>query len=339
MPFCTLITLNRNYSDDLSLSSWSDAFYNIGFSTTGIELTTGDDVTEPDFGGFTSAWGNKVKISSINFGKNCAFKEVSKLPEMTYVKKITVSPENKNMYVYEGNVYYGKTLVFANPNTYRPIIKDGTTLIASSAFENSKAIQVVLPDSVTEIDNYAFYGANLRRVIFGSGLRTIGDHAFDGCSSLIGADIPSKVSSIGSYAFFECKNLETVILPTSITKVNGYTFAFCDSLKNVVVPRNVISIGESAFACKNLQNIFVWRATTQIDAFWLGFHAKALIYAQNNHIDYKIYQLSQFGNVCDAQIDSDGKYVDICKNGHGRIEYLTVYDADCENDGYIIGVC
>lgn len=90
--------------------------------------------------------------------------------------------------------------------------------------------------------------------------------------------------------------------------------------------------------------------TTQIDAFWLGFHAnglkihtlagsKALSYAQDNHIDYKIYQLSQFGDVCDAQIDSDGKYVDICKNGHGRIEYLTVYDADCENDGYIIGVC
>lgn len=351
MPFCTSITLNRNYSDDLSLSAWSDAFYNIGFSTTGIELVVGDDVTEPDFSALTDTFGNKLKISSIYFGKNCAFKEVPRLPEMTYVKKITVSPENKNMYVYEGNVYYGKTLVFANPNTYRPIIKDGTTVISSMAFKNSKAIQVVLPDSVTEIDNYAFYGAkNLRRVIFGSGLRTIGDHAFDGCSSLIGADIPSKVSSIGSYAFFECKDLETVILPTSITKVNGYTFAFCDSLKNAVVPRNVISIGESAFACKNLQNIFVWRVTTQIDAFWLGFPAnglkihtlagsKALSYAQDNHIDYKIYQLSQFGNVCDAQIDSDGKYVDICKNGHGRIEYLTVYDADCENDGYIIGVC
>lgn len=351
MPFCTSITLNRNYSDDLSLSAWSDAFYNIGFSTTGIELVVGDDVTEPDFSALTDTFGNKLKISSIYFGKNCAFKEVPRLPEMTYVEKITVSPENKNMYVYEGNVYYGKTLVFANPNTYRPIIKDGTTVISSMAFKNSKAIQVVLPDSVTEIDNYAFYGAkNLRRVIFGSGLRTIGDRAFDGCSSLIGADIPSKVSSIGSYAFYECKKLETVILPTSISKVNKYTFAYCDSLENVVVPRNVISIGESAFACKNLQNIFVWRVTTQIDAFWLGFPAnglkihtlagsKALSYAQDNYIDYKIYQLSQFGDVCDAQIDSDGKYVDICKNGHGRIEYLTVYDADCENDGYIIGVC
>lgn len=351
MPFCTSITLNRNYSDDLSLSAWSDAFYNIGFSTTGIELVVGDDVTEPDFSALTDTFGNKLKISSIYFGKNCAFKEVPRLPEMTYVEKITISPENKNMYVYEGNVYYGKTLVFANPNTYRPIIKDGTTVISSMAFKNSKAIQVVLPDSVTEIDNYAFYGAkNLRRVIFGSGLRTIGDRAFDGCSSLIGADIPSKVSSIGSYAFYECKKLETVILPTSISKVNKYTFAYCDSLKNVVVPRNVVSIGENAFACKNLQNIFVWRTTTQIDAFWLGFPAKglkihtlagskALSFAQDNHIDYKIYQLSQFGDVCDAQIDSDGKYVDICKNGHGRIEYLTVYDADCENDGYIIGVC
>lgn len=351
MPFCTSITLNRNYSDDLSLSAWSDAFYNIGFSTTGIELVVGDDVTEPDFSALTDTFGNKLKISSIYFGKNCAFKEVPRLPEMTYVEKITISPENKNMYVYEGNVYYGKTLVFANPNTYRPIIKDGTTVISSMAFKNSKAIQVVLPDSVTEIDNYAFYGAkNLRRVIFGSGLRTIGDRAFDGCSSLIGADIPSKVSSIGSYAFYECKKLETVILPTSISKVNKYTFAYCDSLKNVVVPRNVVSIGENAFACKNLQNIFVWRTTTQIDAFWLGFPAKglkihtlagskALSYAQDNYIDYKIYQLSQFGDVCDAQIDSDGKYVDICKNGHGRIEYLTVYDADCENDGYIIGVC
>ena len=351
MPFCTSITLNRNYSDDLSLSAWSDAFYNIGFSTTGIELVVGDDVTEPDFSALTDTFGNKLKISSIYFGKNCAFKEVPRLPEMTYVEKITISPENKNMYVYEGNVYYGKTLVFANPNTYRPIIKDGTTVISSMAFKNSKAIQVVLPDSVTEIDNYAFYGAkNLRRVIFGSGLRTIGDRAFDGCSSLIGADIPSKVSSIGSYAFYECKKLETVILPTSISKVNKYTFAYCDSLKNVVVPRNVVSIGENAFACKNLQNIFVWRTTTQIDAFWLGFPAKglkihtlagskALSFAQDNYIDYKIYQLSQFGDVCDAQIDSDGKYVDICKNGHGRIEYLTVYDADCENDGYIIGVC
>ena len=351
MPFCTSITLNRNYSDDLSLSAWSDAFYNIGFSTTGIELVVGDDVTEPDFSALTDTFGNKLKISSIYFGKNCAFKEVPRLPEMTYVEKITISPENKNMYVYEGNVYYGKTLVFANPNTYRPIIKDGTTVISSMAFKNSKAIQVVLPDSVTEIDNYAFYGAkNLRRVIFGSGLRTIGDRAFDGCSSLIGADIPSKVSSIGSYAFYECKKLETVILPTSISKVNKYTFAYCDSLKNVVVPTNVVSIGENAFACKNLQNIFVWRTTTQIDAFWLGFPAKglkihtlagskALSYAQDNYIDYKIYQLSQFGDVCDAQIDSDGKYVDICKNGHGRIEYLTVYDADCENDGYIIGVC
>lgn len=351
MPFCTAITLNRNYSDDLSLSAWSDAFYNIGFSTTGIELATGDDVTEPDFGGLTSAWGNKVKISSIHFGKNCAFQAAPTLPEMTYVEKITISPENKNMYVYEGNVYYGKTLVFANPNTYRPIIKDGTTVISSMAFKNSKAIQVVLPDSVTEIDNYAFYGAkNLRRVIFGSGLRTIGDRAFDGCSSLIGADIPSKVSSIGSYAFYECKKLETVILPTSISKVNKYTFAYCDSLKNVVVPRNVVSIGENAFACKNLQNIFVWRTTTQIDAFWLGFPAKglkihtlagskALSFAQENNVDYKIYQLTQFGNVCDAQKASDGQFVDICKNGHGRIEYLTVYDADCENDGYIIGVC
>lgn len=351
MPFCTSITLNRNYSDDLSLSAWSDAFYNIGFSTTGIELVVGDDVTEPDFSALTDTFGNKLKISSIHFGKNCAFKEVPRLPEMTYVEKITISPENKNMYVYEGNVYYGKTLVFANPNTHRPIIKDGTTVISSSAFENSKAIQVVLPDSVTEIDYYAFKGAkNLRRVIFGSGLRTIGDHAFDGCSSLIGADIPSKVSSIGSYAFYECKNLETVILPTSIGKVNKYTFAYCDSLKNVVVPRNVVSIGENAFACKNLQNIFVWRATTQIDAFWLGIPtkglkihtlagSKALSFAQENNVDYKIYQLTQFGNVCDAQKASDGKFVDICKNGHGRIEYLTVYDADCENDGYIIGVC
>ena len=351
MPFCTSITLNRNYSDDLSLSAWSDAFYNIGFSTTGIELVVGDDVTEPDFSALTDTFGNKLKISSIYFGKNCAFKEAPRLPEMTYVKKITVSPENKNMYVYEGNVYYGTTFVFANPNIYRPIIKDGTKLIASSAFENSKAVQIGLPDSVTEIDNYAFYNAKeLKRVIFGSGLRTIGDRAFDGCSSLIGADIPSKVSSIGSYAFNNCTSLETVILPTSISKVNKYTFAYCDSLKNVVVPRNVVSIGENAFACKNLQNIFVWRTTTQIDAFWLGFPAKglkihtlagskALSFAQDNYIDYKIYQLSQFGDVCDAQIDSDGKYVDICKNGHGRIEYLTVYDADCENDGYIIGVC
>lgn len=353
MPFCTSITLNREYSDDIAYSSWNSAFFNIGFSTTGIELIIGDDVVCPDFAGLNDVFGNKLKISSIHFGKSCNFVEPPSLPEMTYVDKITVSSDNKNMYVYEGNVYNGTTLVFVNPNTYRPIIKDGTKELASCSFKNSEAVLVGLPDSVTAIDDYAFYNAKeLKRVVFGSGFRTIGEHAFDGCSKLLGANIPSKVSSIGSYAFYNCSKLKTVILPTSITKINDGTFQYCDSLKNVVVPRSVVSIGNYALACKNLQNLFVWRITTSLSTNWLGMFppsklkihtlsaSKALSYAQDHNMDYKIYSsISSFGDACDAQLESDGQYVNICKDGHGRTEYLTVYEPDCENDGYIIGVC
>ncbi|MBR3738497.1 MAG: hypothetical protein IKN26_07155, partial [Eubacterium sp.] len=40
------------------------------------------------------------------------------------------------------------------------------------------------------------------------------------------------------------------------------------------------------------------------------------------------------------KLDILAGYLGYCEEGgHGEIEYLTVYEADCENDGYIIGVC
>lgn len=352
MPFCTTLVLNTNYDEASSTARWSDTFYHLGFSTTGIDLVVGDDVTIPDFSGLKNTFSDsKTKITSIHFGKNVS--DFYTLPDMKYIEKLTVSEVNKHMYAYEGNIYYDKTLVLANPNIHKVIIKDGTTVIGSGAFKDSCAMQIALPDSVTEIQEYAFYNMkNLKRVVLNSNLKKVGDSAFEGCVSLYSVEFPSLVNTIGSHCFDGCVRLQSVILPNWITKIEPYTFYGCSSLRNIVVPKLVNTIGEYAFSsCQSLENIFIWRTVTTLGANWLGafypnvtIHtltgSKAYQYAAEKGIKYTLYTSTvAFGEVCDAQLEEDGEFVDICQDGHGEIEYLTVYDADCENDGYIIGVC
>lgn len=347
MPFCTTVVLNTERENN----SWHDCFFHLGFSTTGIEIIIGDDVVNVNFEGFRNIFNqSKTKITSIHFGKSVV--NVDNLPDPRFIEELTVSSENKHLYTYEGNVYYDTRLVLANPNIHKVIIKDGTTVIDDAAFWDSIVMQISLPDSVTEIGAYAFYNCqNLKRVNVDDKLRKVGDSAFENCYSLYSFEFPSLANTIGNSCFKNCYSLQSVILPNWITKIEPYTFYSCESLNNVVVPKLVNTIGEYAFAGCNLETIFVWKITSTISATWLGFSipntvihtiagSKAAQFASEHNMECRTYASTiSFGEVCDAQLEEDGQYVDICQDGHGEIEYLTVYEPDCEYDGYIIGVC
>ncbi len=352
MPFCTQIIINTEWDENTKRAN--DSFYNIGLSSTGVELATGDDVVNPDFSGFKDVYKqSKTKITSIHFGKNVDLSYIAFAPELTYLKVFTVSSENRHMYVYENNLYYDDVLVLANPNVHRIVIKDGTKTIGSGAFENSVAMFIGLPESVTEIQEYAFAQMeNLRRIDLSNNLRSVLDYAFYKCENLMSIEFPSMVNTIGSHCFDGCTSLEYVVLPNRITAIEPYTFYYCTALQNIVIPKLVNTVGESAFGgCKSMQNIFLWRTAANLKTMWLSgwrsyltIHtpvgSAAYTFAKNNNINCTTYASSvAFGEVCDAQLEADGQFVDICRDGHGETDYLIVYEPDCENDGYIIGVC
>lgn len=82
-------------------------------------------------------------------------------------------------------------------------IKDGTRVIAESAFEDCSSLtSVIIPDSVKHIDNYAFRG----------------------CSSLTSVTIPNNVMKICTCAFKDCTSLAEITIPNSVNEIESYAF-------------------------------------------------------------------------------------------------------------------
>ena len=94
----------------------------------------------------------------------------------------------------DGVLYIGKYLIDAKYDAISGdyIIKDGTRVIAPSAFYNCSSLtSIVIPDSVT----------------------SIGSSAFEDCSSLTSIEIPAGVTSIDAWAFYNCSSLTSIEIP------------------------------------------------------------------------------------------------------------------------------
>ena len=186
-------------------------------------------------------------------------------------------------------LYLSNCLIDTNDNfklTTDYTIKDGTRIIADSAFSNfDNLISVTIPDSVTSIGNSVFEDCtNLASITIGNGVTSIGRWAFyntayyndesnwnngvlyiSDCLIGINDDFDSTTDYIikdgtriiANYAFSGCTSLTSVTIPNSVTSIGSSAFDSCRSLRNVTIPNSVTSIGFGAFYdCTNLANVY-----------------------------------------------------------------------------------
>ena len=98
----------------------------------------------------------------------------------------------------------------------------------------------------------------------------IADMAFYNCMSLTSITIPESVTNIGDSAFGGCFALSDITLPQNITIINNGTFFDCYSLQNVEIPQSITKIGDYAFACSGLTNIYYAGTMAQWNAIEFG---------------------------------------------------------------------
>ena len=111
-------------------------------------------------------------------------------------------------------------------------IKDGTRIIANSAFESCSGLtSISIPNTMTDIGNNAFYNCQkLLSITIPNSVTSIGDGAFKSCSGLTSITIPNSVTSIGDRAFYYCTGLTSVTIPNSATKMGKDVFKGCENL-------------------------------------------------------------------------------------------------------------
>ncbi len=347
LALCETVTINnKNFNAAMSDSEVSkyNMFKRIGASTTGVTLVLGDNIKTADLRVF-----NDKNISVLKIGKNISsFANNISLPNL---KDITVDEQNADLYSYSHCLYSKDNVLMLVPAKLTSIdIKETTVKIGDSAFKKSALQSVNLPASVTQIGNESFSNCkNLKKIYIPKGTTSIGDRAFECCTKLRVFDLPSTVTSIGNRAFANCVNLASIILPSKLKSIGDEAFEYNVSLAGIVIPEMVETIGNRAFAgCDNLSEIYIWNAALGTDAFadsdkvhiYTMLGSDAYAYAREFKISYTTYTDEDiFYEVCGSRLEVFEGYLGYCTDGHGDTQYLVVSEADCEFDGYIIGVC
>lgn len=185
--------------------------------------------------------------------------------------------------------YVGKYVVDANSLIVSASIRDGSIMIAESAFEDCTNLEnVIMPSTLTRIGNYAFRNCTSLPssfelpqtiVYIGSNVFAgthVNEEIIDGViyknDAVVGfvdgvtvANIKEGTTIIGSNAFNGCNTLTQVNLPSSLHYINNYAFYGCTSLVNIVIPSNVKEIGESSFrGCSKLEMVDIQSNITNI---------------------------------------------------------------------------
>jgi len=120
----------------------------------------------------------------------------------------------------------GKQLLYAIaiPDVAVP---DGVEVIKSTAFNGKRAIQnVTLASSVRTIEDRAFSSSNISSIDLAE-VSSIGNNVFYGCTSLLCADLGSRLTAIPSHLFYGCISLSSVSMPESIACINNNAFERC----------------------------------------------------------------------------------------------------------------
>lgn len=348
LAYCEEIEFNSSTlltKIDTDIINWFDTFRSLGASTTGTTLVLGDGVVNANLRAFDNA-----RITELVIGDSVSsIEDITNLP---YLQEVIVSDNNSNYYSWGGALYSNDNCLVLAPSQIDNLeIKPGTVKIGDYAFSNSFIDGITIPSGVKEIGNYAFYNCKeLETIDIANSVTTIGSSAFENCKSLRMFYSPSKLETIGARAFANCTHLGTAVLASNnLTAIGNEAFMGCSTLIGMVVPENVQLIGDRAYMnCPEMTEIYIWSAEIGEDAFknddkltiFTMAGSDAYRYAREFGVDYSPYtDDDKFFDLCADKIIIYAGYLGYCTDGHGDIQWLTVYTADCENDGYMIGVC
>jgi len=349
-----------------------NSFRRIGENTAGLAVVVGDHATALSMH-FLAAQTDKVK--SVTLGKQVQRigYEIKKGYTADYTKafaaefigngrleQVTVSSENPYLYA-DGSGLYSKdkSTLYAAVTGKGDYTENTASAIGDWALScNAKLKKVTLGKSVRTVGAKAFaYDQKLKYVQLTDGLQQIGASAFTGCTALKVLELPDTVTTLGDNVFENCTALASVLLSGGLTALPTYAFRNCTALTGVVVPNSVATFNPGAFAdCKALTEVYIGSQGTRY--VQLGTNrthvfarcpaltvytmagSDAAVYAKTRNIPTELYtDADAFADLCAMKRDIYAGYLGFCTDGHGDIQWLTVYAADCTHDGYAIGVC
>ena len=360
-----------------SVASIGEGAFNGCKSLANVTIGNNDSAEKRSTEIGNSAFSECTSLSSVTIGNNvtsigvAAFSDCSSLTSVTIPNSVTSIGSNAfyNTPYYNdksnwnnGVLYLSNCLIDTNYNfdsTTDYIIKDGTRIIASSAFENCKSLtSVTIPDGVTSIGNDAFYGCTSLESVNYSGTKsqwkTIKISSYN--NKLKNTFIKCTDGIIGNGNTVTIDNLKYKIYNDTATLVGytdapenlvisknisygGYTlnvtsigesaFKNCTSLTSVTIPNSVTSIYSSAFEnCTSLKNIIVLSSDCKFGSYIVGEKVKIYGYANSTANKYA---------------DSNGnEFIEIYCNDYG-LEHIyskkVLENPTCKNNGKISYTC
>lgn len=200
-----------------------------------------------------------------------------------YLKKVTISPKNKNYIIVDEKMILGKS----NPNNVdfdvlHFVIRDVllknvkipsfVKIIGTSAFERCIINSFTIPSQVTEICEIAFFWCvDLYQIEF---------------------EENSNLKKIGSESF-QYSSIEKILIPSSVVQICECAFSECESLRCVSIPYDskLQEIGSSAFYLTSITCIFIPSTVKEIskDAFDKCFHLKIIELGDNSQLKSEVF--------------------------------------------------
>ena len=324
---------------------YRDILGNLGAMTDGITVNFDNGLETADFKVF-----DDKKVTKIILGADIA--NLKNADCLKSLKEIELSSDNDNYYLAGGGLYTsGNILALVPGNIEEFVIANGCKGIGENAFYAAELETISIPGSVKTIGAHAFANAkNLKSVSLHKGTEEIGESAFENCDRLRFIFTPTNMASIGASAFRGCDKLTSIILNDELQSIDSMAFAECSALRGIVIPEHVETIGARAFAdCKALEYAYIW------DAFPIGgevfqndplvrvytvIGSNTYVWARAYNIPYVSYlDEDAFYTETMLRLDVEAGYLGYCEGEHGDMVWLTVCEADCEHEGYRIGVC
>ncbi len=183
-------------------------------------------------------------------------------------------------------LYVGNHLIRVKSSTGAYEVKDGTKIIANSAFDNCSGLTIlILPDTITTIGSNAFqFCNNLTEVFvpdltswcnidFKSAILSAQANLYVGNSLTTDIVIPEDVTAINDYAFNQF-NINSVKLHDGVKSIGKSAFRKCMNLSSVELGRGLESVGEQAFYdCENLKTVKIDKNVTDIGVRAFGYYS------------------------------------------------------------------